>query len=119
MANENKIFAVKRKSEFWAVIDCGEAKEGGFTTGSMQHFKKDGRCYRWYSPIYNPPSTLQDWQEIKLRPVEVVDNEDGISFEGWDDKENGLYETFSNFSKLIGKPMTVEEVKQLLIQQSK
>lgn len=115
---QNKIYAVKRHNEFWAVIDCGEKKEGGMTTGNywLTHFEKDGIVYRWINKLFQPPSRLKDWDEINIieKTVTIVSEGTGNIFEGWDDVENGCYETLSNFSKLIGKPLTINEVRQLI-----
>lgn len=114
---ENKIFAVKKQDKFWAVIDCGETKEGGMTYGNFwsNHFKKDGRTYRWYAELFIPPTNLVEWQEIKtLDKMVTVVNEDGNVFEGWEDKEDGGLEVLVKFAKLLGKNLTLEEVKSLI-----
>jgi hypothetical protein len=121
---ENKVYAVKklvnfRKQEYqwWSVIDCGETKENGMTVGNFfnSHFQKDGRTYRYFDEIFMPPSTLEEWQEIKIMQKKVtIIVEDGMKFENFDDKEDIGLETLFNFSKLIGKELTIEEIKKLL-----
>jgi hypothetical protein len=62
-----------------------------------------------------PPSTLEEWQEIKIMQKKVtIIVEDGMKFENFDDKEDIGLETLFNFSKLIGKELTIEEIKKLL-----
>lgn len=121
---ENKIFAVKRLTNFrekeykwWSVIDCGETKVGGMTVGNFwtNHFKKDGRTYRYYAELFMPPTDLEEWQEIKTidKMVTVVDAK-GNAFEGWEDKEDGGLEVLVKFAKLLGKNLTIDEVKVLI-----
>jgi hypothetical protein len=114
----NKIYAVKKQDEWWAVIDCGKVMKGGMTIGIWSsHFKKDGRSYRWYNKLFMPPDDLKEWEEIKIldKPMTVVVREGEHSeFEGWEDEENLGYQTLSNFATLIGKPMTIEEVKKAI-----
>jgi hypothetical protein len=113
----NKIFAVKRRGEWWAVIDCGEAKEGGMTVGNywQTHFKRSGRAYRWYDKIFQPPSDLKEWHEIHVitKQVTVVD-EVGHEFEGWEDANDLCYKTLQNFCDRIGRPMSIEVIKKLI-----
>ena len=114
---ENKIFAVKKRDKFWAAIDCGETKTGGMTYGTFwsNHFKKDGRTYRWYAELFMPPVDLVEWQEIKTldKMVTVVDA-NGNAFEDWEDKVDGCFYPLQNFAKLLGKNLTIEEVKSLI-----
>lgn len=121
---KNKIFAVKRLVSFrekeykwWSVIDCGETKEGGMTVGNFwnNHFKKDGRTYRYYAELFMPPIDLVEWQEISTidKMVTVVDV-NGNAFEGWVDKEDGGLEALVKFAKLLGKDLTIDDVKKLI-----
>lgn len=117
MVNSLKIFAVKKYGDkWWAVIDCGETKQGGMTYAGfwMNHFKKDGRTYRWYAELFMPPKLIE-WQEIKVleKYLTVVD-ESGNAFEGWEDKEDGAFIPLQNFAKLLGKNLTIEEIKNLI-----
>lgn len=120
----NKVFALQKLSNFyertyewWAVIDCGVTQTGGYTTGDywMTHFKHNGRTYRWYAKLFMPPADLVEWQEISVlqKQLTVVDKE-GHAFEGWNDEVDLGYKTLSNFASLIGKPMTIEEVKEAI-----
>lgn len=122
---ENKIFAVKklinyRQNEYrwWSVIDCGQTKEGRMTVGNFwnNHFKKDGKTYRYYSEIFNPPHNLTEWQEIKIvdKTVTMVVDDHGNSFSGWEDKENSGLEILQKFAKILGKDLTLLEVKNLI-----
>ena len=114
---ENKIFAVKKEYKWWSVIDCGETKVGGMTVGNFwnNHFKKDGRTYRYYAELFMPPADLMEWQEIRTidKMVTVVDA-NGNVFEGWEDKEDGGLEVLIKFAKLFGKSLTIDEVKVLI-----
>lgn len=118
---ENKVYAVKRKEVWWAVIDCGKTKTGGMVTGNYfrTHFKKDGNTYRWFREIILTPENLVEWQEIKVREdlictiVEDWQERNILKFEGWEE-EPTVYETFQNFAKLIGRDMTIQEVKSAL-----
>lgn len=114
---KNKVLAVKKQDEFWAVIDCGETKIGGMTVGNfwMTHFKKDGRTYRWYNKIFSPPTDLKEWDEISVisKNVTVVDKE-GHAFEGWQDEDDLCYKTLQNFCNRIGRPMSIGAIKSLL-----
>jgi len=125
---ENKIFAVKKLANFqekiyewWAVIDCGKTQVGGYTTGDywMTHFKHEGRTYRWYDKLFMPTADLKEWQEISIlqKQLTVIDKE-GNAFEGWNDAPNLAYQTLSNFATLIGKPMTIDEVKKAIEKQT-
>lgn len=113
----NKIFAILRNGNWWSVIDCGETKIGGFTAGNFwsNHFKKDGNTFRYYNELFTPPTDLIEWQEINIitKNVTVVDA-GGHAFEGWSDKEDGGLEMLVKFAKLIGKPTSLEEVKNLI-----
>lgn len=113
----NKIFAVKKNGEFWAVVDCGPTKEGGFTFGNfnMRHFKKDGITYRWYQKLFMPPADLKEWEEINvlIKEVMVVDK-DGNAFQGWEDGEDEGFLVLQKFAQLIGKNMTIDEIKELI-----
>lgn len=114
---ENKVFAVKKNGKFWSVIDCGETKTGGMTYGTFwqNHFKKDGRTYRWYAELFMPPVDLVEWQQIKTldKTLTVVDSE-GNAFEGWQEKENGCFYPLQAFAKLLGKNLTIDEIKKLI-----
>ena len=121
----NKIFAVKRLTNFkekeykwWSVIDCGETQVGGFTVGNFwnNHFKKDGRTYRYYAELFMPPNDLVEWQEIKTldKTITVVVDTQGNSFEGWQDKENAGLEVLQKFAKLLEINLTLDEVKNLI-----
>ena len=104
------------------VIDCGETKPGGMAVGNywLTHFEHNARTYRWYDKLFMPPDDLKEWQEINIleKRVIVIDKEGNI-FEGWDDAENLGYKTLSNFATLIGKPMTIEEIKILVENENK
>jgi uncharacterized protein (DUF2225 family) len=121
---ENKVYAIKklvnfRKKEYqwWAVIDCGETKENGMTIGNFfnSHFAKDGRTFRYYSEIFMPSEDLKEWQEINVltKNITVVVDK-GMEFKDFDDKEDSGLEALVNFSKLIGKELTIQEVKNLI-----
>ena len=45
--------------------------------------------------------------------VTVVDAK-GNAFEGWEDKEDGGLEVLVKFAKLLGKNLTIDEVKVLI-----
>ena len=115
---ENKVFAVKKQGKFWSAIDCGETKTGGMTYGTFwnNHFKKDGRTYRWYAELFMPPSDLVEWHEIKTldKMFTVVVEKEGNAFDGWEDKEDGCFVPLQNFAKLLGKNLTTQEVKELI-----
>lgn len=124
---ENKIFAIKRLVDFrkkeykwWSVIDCGETKVGGMTVGNFwhNHFKKDGRTYRYYAELFMPPVDLVEWKEIKIidKLVTVIDNDNigGNIFEGWEDKEDEGLRILQNFAKLLDKNLSIDEIKDLL-----
>lgn len=117
MIINNRIFAIKRNDEFWAAIDCGPSKEGGFTFGNfnMRHFKKNGITYRWYQKLFMPPDDLKEWDEIRVitKEVTVVDKE-GNAFQGWEDGEDEGYIVLREFAKLIGRDMSIEEIKKLI-----
>lgn len=119
---QNKIYAVKKGSAWWAVIDCGETKEGGMAVGNYwsTHFKKNGRTYRWYDKLFYAPFDIKEWQEISVitKQVTVVDAE-GHTFEGWNDTENLCYETLQKFANRIGKPMSIEDIKALILDDGK
>jgi hypothetical protein len=118
MENENKVFAKKRHNQWWAVIDCGQTHKGGMSTGTfwLTHFEHGNNTYRYHDRIFNPPDDLQEWQEIKIISKEVtILDKDGDIFKGWEDQDDLCYQTLSNFSELIGKPMTIEEVKNLIL----
>lgn len=114
---ENKIFAVKRGGIWWSVIDCGITANGGFTIGKFwsNHFRRDGRTYRYYAELFNPPE-LVEWQEIKTldKYITVVVEAGGNKFEGWKDKEDEGALIFQRFAKLIGKELSLEEIKTLI-----
>lgn len=114
---ENKIFAVKKDGKWWSVIDCGKTKIGGFTIGNFwsNHFAKDGNTFRYYNELFMPPTNLIEWQEIKTitKNVTVIDAV-GNAFEGWEDKEDGGLELLVKFSRLIGKDLSIDEVKKLI-----
>lgn len=121
---ENKVYAVKRlinykqnEYKWWSVIDCGETKIGGMTVGNFwnNHFKKDGRTYRYYDELFMPPDDLVEWEEIKIitKTVTMV-NSNGDIFKGWEDKENQGLEILLKFAKLLGKNLTIHEVKELI-----
>lgn len=115
---KNKLYAKKRNNEWWSVIDCGETKKGGMTTGlfSMNHFEKDGRTYRYADPIFMPPENLVDWQEIhtlqKFVTVIVEEGKHNV-FTGWADREEESSLILQKFAKLLGKDLTIEEIKKL------
>ena len=44
----------------------------------------------------------------------TVVNVEGNAFEGWEDKEDGCFYPLQNFAKLLGKNLTIEEVKSLI-----
>lgn len=114
---KNKVYAVKKQGKFWAVIDCGKTKEGGMTYGGFwnTHFEKDGKTYRWYTELFMPPHGLVEWQEIKtLEKMVTVVNADGNAFEGWEDKEDLAFITLQKFAKLIGKNLSIDEIKNLI-----
>lgn len=114
---ENKIYAVKKNNELWAAIDCGPTRTGGMTTGTfwLTHFKKDGRTFRWHDKIFNPPAGLQEWEEIQVMSQQVtVVTDQGEIFEGWEDAENLAFKSLANFASLIGRSMTIEEVKEII-----
>jgi hypothetical protein len=83
------------------------------------HFRHNGNTYRWYQPLFNPPLDLQEWQEIKVQDklVCMLSDEYKQRFEGWEDGENLAYQTLSNFSELLGKKLSIEQVKKLLTEQ--
>jgi hypothetical protein len=118
---DNKIFAVKKNFDWWAVIDCGETKQGGMTVGNYwkTHFRKDGRTYRWFRKIILTPDNLQEWQEIKVREENICriinDGETNIlKFEGWDDTEDGGLQTLQEFAKLLGHELSLDDVRGLI-----
>ena len=115
---ENKIFAVKRNNyKWWAAIDCGTTQKGGMAVDNywLTHFEKEGKTYRWYAEIFMPPSDLQEWSEIKVidKSITII-ADDGILFDGWEDRENAAYETLQKFAKLLGKNLTINEIKMLI-----
>ena len=63
----NKVYAVKKNDEWWAVIDCGKGKKGGMITGNYwkNYFEKQGRVYRWFRKLSLVPDNMVEWQEIK------------------------------------------------------
>ena len=120
----NKTFAVKRLVNFsekeykwWCVIDCGETREGGMTVGNFftNHFSKDGRTYRYYAELFQPPNDLIEWQEIKTvdKTVTIIDD-NGSSFNGFEDRVDEGLEILVKFSKLIGKSLSIDEVKSII-----
>ena len=116
----NKVYAVKKNDQWWAVIDCGETKTGGWATNmaNRAYFSKNGKTYRWHERLLLfDTDKIEEWQEIKVadRMVCVLE-ENGYLFEGWEDSEQGMLETFHEFSKLIGHPLTVNEIKEKLNQ---
>jgi len=119
---ENKVFAVKRNSDWWAVVDCGESKKGGMCVGNywQTHFKKEGKTYRWFRKLILTPDNLTEWQEIKVkeelicRLVEDENTDNIVKFEGWDDEEDGGLKTLKRFAGLLGKNITLDEVRKLI-----
>ena len=119
---QNKVYAVKKNFDWWAVIDCGETKQGGWTVGNywQTHFKKDGRTYRWFRKLILTTDNLEEWQEIKVREeliCRIVDNDNELNilkFEGWDDEEDKALATLQDFAKRLGKEMTIEDVSRLI-----
>ena len=119
---DNKVFAVKKNFDWWAVIDCGETKQGGMCTGNFwqTHFKKDGRTYRWFRKIILVPETLSEWQEIKVKEdliCKIIEDETELNilkFEGWDDTEDGALQTLQHFAKLLGHELTLDDVRRLI-----
>lgn len=115
---KNKIYAVKKGEDFWAVIDCGETKQGGMTVGNFwsTHFRRDGRTYRWYDKIFSPPDTLKEWQEISVitKQVVVIDA-NGHSFEGWNDADDLCYTTLKRFADLIGVEISLDQIKEKIL----
>lgn len=116
---ENEVFAVKRGNKWFAAIDCGPTKTGGFTVGNFwnTHFKHDGHTYRYYSEIFNAPDTLQEWQKIKVitKDVTVLANSEyHIAFEGFEDCESKAFEPFVRFAALLGKSITIEQARDLI-----
>lgn len=124
---ENKIYAVKKIEEWWAVIDCGETKKGGMAVGNFwpTHFEKNGRTYRWYRKIESPPNNLEEWNEIKVKEELVCKISESnrdinvLDFNGWDDEENLAYKTLQNFAKMIGKDMSIEEIREIVLSNKK
>ena len=60
---------------------------------------------------------VEEWQEIKVREEFLCflsDDNHALTFEGWDDREDLLYQTLSEFSALIGCEKSVEEIKNLI-----
>ena len=118
---QNKTYAVKRRGadgfRWWAAIDMGENSEGGWTTGGFfSHcFKKDGRTYRYYAELFQPEG-LEEWQEIKTldKTVTIVSDSKHNAFEGWEDRPDGALESLQRFARLLGKELTIEEIKKLI-----
>jgi hypothetical protein len=111
---ENKVYAVKRVDQWWSAIDCGPSKEGGFTLGTIStHFKFDGRTYRWYMPLFQPPDNLKLWQEINVltKYICVVENNSHL-FQGFDDELDAGYKLILNIAKEYGIETNIEEVKE-------
>jgi hypothetical protein len=119
---ENKVYAVIKypKKEWWAVIDCGETKKGGFTTGDFwsSYFEKDGRTYRWFRKLMLVPDTIKEWDEIKIKEeliCIIADDElNVLKFEGWNDAEDGALQTLQEFAKILGKELTLDEIFELI-----
>ena len=115
----NKVFAVKKNSEWWAVIDCGLTADGGMTVSNywLSHFKKDERTYRWFKRLIEVPHNIQPWQEIKVEEklVCVITHEHrSIEFQGWEDKEDLGLITLQQFAKTLGKDLTLKEIIKLI-----
>ena len=113
---QNKVYAVKRRDEWWSVVDCGPVKSGGVSLGTPSpYFKNNGRNYRWIDKLFMPPENLQDWQEIQtiVKTVTVVESPGNV-FEGWEDAVDGMIESLVIFSKLIGHPMSESEIIKLI-----
>jgi hypothetical protein len=117
---ENKVYAVKKplKGEWWAAIDCGKTKTGGMTYGTFwqSHFRHGENTYRWHNKIFNPPADLREWQEIKVHEemVLIIANDKHNIFEGFEDQEDLAFTTLAEFSKLLGKPLSITEVKKII-----
>ena len=113
---QNKIYAVKRRDEWWSVVDCGPVKNGGVSLGiPSPYFKNNGRNYRWIDKLFMPPENLQEWQEIDTiqKTVTVIESPGNV-FEGWEESIDGMITSFVKFSELIGHPMTETEIINLL-----
>jgi hypothetical protein len=113
---QNKVYAVQRRNEWWSVVDCGIAREGGMTIGiPSPYFKNNGRNYRWMDKLFMPPENLQEWQEIETiqKTITVVESPGNV-FEGWEKGVDGMIESYVKFTELIGHPMTETEIINLL-----
>jgi hypothetical protein len=113
---QNKLYAVKRRDEWWSVVDCGAVKSGGVSLGIPNpYFKNNGRNYRWIDKLFMPPENLQEWQEIEtIQKTITVVQSPGNVFEGWEDSYDGIITSFVRFSEKIGHPMTESEIIEIL-----
>jgi hypothetical protein len=119
---ENKVYAVVKypEKEWWAVIDCGKVKKGGFTTGDFwsSYFERDGKTYRWFRKLILVPDTIKEWDEIKVKEeliCRITDNEaNALMFEGWVDTDDGALQTLQKFAKILGKELTLDEIFKLI-----
>jgi hypothetical protein len=113
---QNKVYAVKRKDEWWSVVDCGPVKNWGVSLGiPSPYFKNNGRNYRWIDKLFTPPENLQEWQEIEtIQKTVTVVASPGNVFEGWEESVDGMINSFVKFSEIIGHPMTETEIINIL-----